>query len=54
MRNNARSRRHTRETCAAAWKATKAKNIEDADKFAAAWLAARKAALEKAGMDVVF
>jgi TRAP transporter TAXI family solute receptor len=39
---------------AAAWKATKAKNIEDADKFAAAWLAARKAALEKAGMDVVF
>ena len=39
---------------AAAWKAAKAKNISDADKFSEAWMKERKAALEKAGMDAVF
>jgi len=36
------------------WKATKAKNISDEKKFEEEWLKARRAALEKAGMDPVF
>ena len=38
----------------ATWKAVKAKNISDHDKFSEAWMSARRAALEKAGMDAVF
>lgn len=38
----------------AAWKAVKAKKIGDAAKFADAWMAERRAALEKVGMDAVF
>ena len=42
------------EVLASAWKATKAKKIEDSAKFSEAWMSARAAALEKAGMDAVF
>jgi uncharacterized protein len=42
------------DVLAAAWKATKAKNISDKEQFEKAWLKARRAALEKAGMDPIF
>lgn len=42
------------DVLAAAWKAQKAKNISDKDKFAKDWLEARRAALKKAGMEPVF
>lgn len=42
------------DVLAAAWKAHKAKNIDDKARFEKEWLAARRAALTKAGMEPVF
>lgn len=42
------------EVLATAWKAHKAKNIDDKEQFEKEWLTARRAALEKAGMEPVF